>query len=357
MKRAVCALSCGFALGAILSFVGCAQGQAGDDDGVVSAPDSGADGTVSNGEGGVNPGDDAPVTTGDDATLGDDGSVTTGDDDGATTGDDGSTTGDDGATNEDAGEDSGGTIVDAGHDAGHDAGFDAGVDAGHDAGVDAGHDAGIDSGIDAGHDAGVDSGVDAGFDAGTDAGTITIATGGVCGGPNNCASGDLCAGGTQDDGGPGTFVCLQLCNADGGVPKCTGGAVASGSTSEPKNLPYCLISITNSTPPESVCTMPCNPVNLAGASGCPAGLSCLYEGTTTIPELTDCEPPGPLAEGAACTGATVDTSCGDGMTCVGSGSNFTCTYVCRVGHNFDCPGSELCHTFAGITGEMFGYCQ
>jgi hypothetical protein len=371
--KAVRALSFGVALGAIaLGTAGCAQGGAGDDDETVSSGDSGTDGTLGSVEGGgTNPGDDG-AATGDDgaATSGDDDSGLLGDDDSGSSGDDGSVTSDDGGPPDD---DSGGGIVDSGHDAGHDAGVDSGEDAGHDAGFDAG--------VDAGHDAGFDAGVDAGFDAGpcspTDqtgcpggeacslGGTgapvcVTpgpTAPGGSCGvsGTDNCAAGGLCAGDDPDGGGN---LCHQFCTTNS---DCSAAAVSSGSTSESKNHGYCVIDITNSTPDQMVCNVPCNPVTHAGASGCNNGQFCVYGGTTTVPEYTDCESVGPLLAGATCTGATLATSCDFGLTCVvtGGGTSGKCRYVCRAGTGTtDCQGTgDTCETFTGITSPMFGFCS
>ncbi len=347
MKFASSAWSYGFALGAMIWGVGCAQGGAGGDEGPGSFADSGFnDATVATEDGSA--GEDAPSLGEDSPTSGDDTGVVSDDggppsDDAPSTSDDGSTS--DGAPSDDAGHDAGTVDDDAGHDSGTTV-----VDAGHDAGTTV--DAGTDSGtiVDAGHDSGTT--VDAGHDSGPPA---TVATGGACDDGQTCATGDVCAGGSEADGGG--YLCYQTCT---GTSSCTAPAVPSGTTSEPKNGPYCVDTITG-PPVQKICSVPCNPVTNAGASGCPDGLACGYAASTTSSpaEYTDCEPAGSVLAGGTCTEATLATSCDFGLVCIVSGtsSSGTCRYVCRAGVNADCPTGDTCKTFTGITSPMFGYCN
>jgi hypothetical protein len=349
VKRSTRVLSCGFALGAMIWSVGCANGAVGtNEQGPLPGDGGGTDATIGTDDGSPNPGEDAP-STGDDATSGTDTGPAQGDDggqseDSPSTSDDGSATdaeGTDASETGDAGHDSGTTTEDAGHDSG------TTTDAGHDSGTTA----------DAGHDSGttVDAGTDSGttiVDSGTDSAPITVATGGACDTGQTCATGDECAGGQEPDGGG--FLCFQQCTTNS---NCTEPPVNSGGTSEPKNGPYCVDVVGTGTTP-NICSVPCNPVTNAGATGCPDGLACAYEGSTTIPEYTDCVAAGGVASGGTCKDTTLANSCGAGLVCVvtGTSTSGTCRVVCRAGNNADCP-SGTCGTFSGITSPMFGFCN
>jgi len=258
----------------------------------------------------------------------------------------------------DAGD--GGSSGDAGTDA---AASDA---AAMDAGVDAGADSGMDGATDAGGDA---SSTDAASDGGSDAGaacdpvaqtgcppsdkctvspptcvpTGTVTTGGACGPVDDCVAGDLCTSdGTSEE-------CREFCNTDS---DCKQPAVASGSTPEPGNVGHCLITIPGTS--YELCSIACNPVTAAGASGCAAGLGCIYSGATGVPELTDCETLGTGAEGAACT-STAD--CAAGLACLNNGTTSYCRTVCRSGTNADCTvAGDVCWPPGGVTNPMFGFC-
>jgi hypothetical protein len=172
----------------------------------------------------------------------------------------------------------------------------------------------------------------------------TVGDGMLCAstGFDDCAAPDICVG---DGFG---HVCRQVCGVDA---DCSQRAVAAGATSEPGNVPRCLITLVSST--FSVCTVACNPVSKAGASGCPQGYACGYFHTAAVPELTDCEPPGTLGEGGDCT----TTGCAGGLVCVSTATTNRCRQLCRTATNADCDvAGDTCVAPSGITSPMFGFC-
>jgi hypothetical protein len=172
----------------------------------------------------------------------------------------------------------------------------------------------------------------------------TVGDGMLCAstGFDDCAAPDICVG-----DGVG-HVCRQVCGVDA---DCGQRAVAAGTTSEPGNLPRCLITLVSST--FSVCTDACNPVPKAGASGCPQGYACGYFHTATVPELTDCEPPGTVTEGGDCTTA----GCAGGLVCVSTATTNRCRQLCRTATNADCDVvGDTCIAPSGIPSPMFGFC-
>src|SRR5579862_3982649 len=120
-------------------------------------------------------------------------------------------------------------------------------------------------------------------------GNKTTGQGCGTGGTDDCVAGDLCS----SDSASGTFICRAFCAAD---TDCKQAAVPVGGTSEPGNVAHCLVTFMNTT--AKACTVACNPVTKAGATLCPTGLACIYGGTATIPELTDCATPGAGTDGA-----------------------------------------------------------
>jgi hypothetical protein len=172
----------------------------------------------------------------------------------------------------------------------------------------------------------------------------TVGDGTLCGstGFDDCAAPDICVG-----DGVG-HVCRQVCGVDA---DCAERAVAAGATPEPGNVPRCLITLVSST--FSVCTLACNPVSKAGASGCPQGYTCGYFHTAAAPELTDCEPPGTVAEGGDCT----TSGCAGGLVCVSTATTSRCRQLCRTATNADCDvAGDTCVAPSGITSPMFGFC-
>src|SRR5262249_21669019 len=143
----------------------------------------------------------------------------------------------------------------------------------------------------------------------------TIGLGMFCAlsGFDDCAAPDICV--TDGVG----HVCRQVCAVDG---DCTQPPASAGPTAEPRNVGRCLLTLTSST--FLTCTIACNPVTKAGASGCPTGYACGYFSTSSVPELTDCEPTGSLAEGGDCTSA----NCGAGLVCVSTATTNRCRQVC-----------------------------
>ena len=172
----------------------------------------------------------------------------------------------------------------------------------------------------------------------------TIGRGMTCAlsGFDDCAAPDICVG-----DGVG-HVCRQVCGVSA---DCTQPAFSAGPTAEPGNVAFCLIALTSST--FSTCTLACNPVPKAGASGCPTGYACGYFHTSAVPELTDCEPMGSVAEGGDCT----STACGAGLVCVSTSTTNRCRQVCRAGTTADCDvAGDTCVAPSGITSPMFGFC-
>ena len=146
-----------------------------------------------------------------------------------------------------------------------------------------------------------------------------------------------------------TRFCREFCASD---TDCKQAAVPSGSTAEPGNVAHCVIDITSTT--WKVCSVACNPVTTAGASGCAAGMGCTYGGTTGVPEFTDCETVGTAVEGATCT---YTTDCAAGLVCVNNGTTSHCRDVCRNATPTDCTVSgDVCYAPSGVTSPMFGFC-
>jgi hypothetical protein len=173
-------------------------------------------------------------------------------------------------------------------------------------------------------------------------------TGATCGAmqTDDCVAGDLCSADAQN----APTLCQQFCSTD---TDCKQPAVASGSTAEPKNVGHCLIGLQGSS--YQLCTVACNPVPAAGASGCPTGLNCEVAATSSIPELTACRSPGMVAEGATCSSAA---PCAAGLVCVGaSAAALHCRAVCRAGMNADCTiAGDTCAVSSSIANPMFGAC-
>jgi hypothetical protein len=123
------------------------------------------------------------------------------------------------------------------------------------------------------------------------------------------------------------------------------------------NVGHCLLGLTGTS--ATVCTIPCNPVTAAGASGCPTGTGCTGGGTQTIPEFTTCATVGTGTDGTTCTG---DSSCASGYVCLQTtnadgGTAATCRQICRSGTNTDCSTSGYtCAAPSGVTNPMFGFC-
>jgi hypothetical protein len=165
-------------------------------------------------------------------------------------------------------------------------------------------------------------------------------------GADDCIAGDLC---TADAPSPAPAICRGFCSTDA---NCSMTPVPSGATPEPANISHCTITITGTG--DKVCTVPCNPVNAAGASGCVAGQGCVYGGATGVPELTDCETAGTGTDNFNCTRPS---DCANGFACVGAPGMTRCRQVCRAGNDNDCANIfDICYAPAGVTSPMFGFC-
>jgi hypothetical protein len=144
-------------------------------------------------------------------------------------------------------------------------------------------------------------------------------------------------------------ICRQMCDVQFDE-YCT---LPPGPGSS-KNAPHCQqIELGTSI---GLCTLPCNPVTAAGASGCPAGSRCFYQ-PRVLAEITDCNTiDGTLTDGAACT-RVVDCAPGFGCMQVGATSSYACREVCRYPMSSDChtPG-YLCTRMPFYAAPLFGFC-
>ena len=99
--------------------------------------------------------------------------------------------------------------------------------------------------------------------------------------------------------------------------------------------------------PVHLCSLPCNPIPIAGPSGCPAELSCLYITVPSVGTLTDCVTLGTGEDGASCPTGPLD--CAAGFTC--NSANHRCRKLCRPDFVTDCDGQ--CIT---ADGARYGLC-
>ena len=156
-----------------------------------------------------------------------------------------------------------------------------------------------------------------------------------------CAKGDSCLGPVP--------TCRRSCENE---TDCLGTAIPVGDGAEPRNIARCSSKefYGNGAP---TCTVPCNPVPLAGASGCASGLGCNYLGYETT-DYTDCQPPGEAEEGEPCT---PQLNCRMGPSCVGLTDLSVCRVVCRPEVPEDCSNGDVCITHATpVSNPMFGFC-
>lgn len=175
----------------------------------------------------------------------------------------------------------------------------------------------------------------------------TVATGQLC--SYNATMGDDCVGGdTCVLVTPTLTTCHEFCATDS---DCKQPAVASGSTAEPTNVGHCILQLSGTN--DSICTVACNPVTAAGASGCAASLSCFVGVNASLIELTDCEGAGTGTDGTVCTSSA---DCATGFTCVNNGTASYCRQVCRSGMQSDCGiATDTCYAL-NASNAMFGVC-
>jgi hypothetical protein len=187
---------------------------------------------------------------------------------------------------------------------------------------------------------------------GSDGGNVCVAQGTVTLGEScsfsatsvdDCVGGEVCVAETAS-----VATCHEFCTSDS---DCTQPAVASGGTAEPSNVGHCLLQLGQSA--VSVCTVACNPVTAAGASGCAPGTACAVGITSAMIEVTDCEAAGMGAEGATCT---FSRDCAPGLACIDNGATSHCRQVCRTGVTSDCSiTTDVCFIL-GASNLMFGAC-
>ncbi len=157
---------------------------------------------------------------------------------------------------------------------------------------------------------------------------------------DTCAAGEVCIETTDSR----AFVCHQICRVDA---DCTGPTLSGAPA------PACDLSLTDST--VATCTPSCNPVGaVTGGAGCGAGLTCALQAVLLVPQtaalIVDCASPGSAGLGASC----VDTDdCVPGAVCSGA----TCQQVCHIGGHGECPSTQSCVGFAGLSEPSpFGTC-
>lgn len=180
-------------------------------------------------------------------------------------------------------------------------------------------------------------------------------SGQLCGaaGADDCIKGNLCV---SESATSMVAQCRPFCAKDTDCKQTAQGGVAS-------NLPHCLIPISGTMPAVTVCTVACQPVTAAGASGCATGLSCQVFGSATPPiaQFSDCALPGPGGDGADCTTA----GCQAGFACVsetptgGGAAQNHCRKLCRAGTSGDCTGlgGYGCATPTGTGPFPWGFCE
>src|SRR5262249_674078 len=128
-------------------------------------------------------------------------------------------------------------------------------------------------------------------------------------------------------------------------------AASVGATAEPSNIGHCVFNSGVGGP--AICSLPCNPVAMAGASGCPSDAACIYSATGTIPEFTFCGPAASVGHGQDCAAQ----QCQIGLSCLAVNTQFHCRPVCRKNTDGDCPSGYTCKPgAAGTSSVLFGYC-
>jgi hypothetical protein len=139
-------------------------------------------------------------------------------------------------------------------------------------------------------------------------------------------------------------MCSSFCSDSSSCPK---GALAIGSTLEPKNVSQCVPSTIGS----NYCSIPCNPVSAAGPAGCPTGFGCMYDLAPGNVEYTVC-----VWRGASVTTCMNINDCAQGYSCLDN----KCLQLCRGGVDVDCDSPSFqCVSLASILNipqPMFGVC-
>jgi hypothetical protein len=167
-----------------------------------------------------------------------------------------------------------------------------------------------------------------------------------------CTSNSDCSPGSQCFAlqaiGCAVKTCLRFCDQSDAACAETGA--------------FCNVPIQcGNTPAFWACSRPCDPTG-SGTVGCAANLACfVYDD-----ETTDCACPGLAGSGEACTqnqgcsGATGCSGCRAGLSCVVPAASTTGAGVCRPICKLSapaCPSGTSCHTFAGSTRQVYGFCE
>jgi hypothetical protein len=165
----------------------------------------------------------------------------------------------------------------------------------------------------------------------------TVALGQACNAAaDDCIHGTLCI---ADPTTPSLAICRQLCRTDA---DCTQAAPAG----ELGNVAHCLITLSSA----KLCTVACNPVLAAGASGCASGLACTLTTSPMVATYTDCYLSDSSANMPGSSCSIPQNGCAPGAYCAnaaqGSG---TCRQACRSGVPSDCS-MYSCAALAGSTG-------
>ncbi len=157
----------------------------------------------------------------------------------------------------------------------------------------------------------------------------------LMGTPGTKKVGELCDATRASDCAPGLRCRAESC----GVARCY--KFCDSSADCPTAGATCSINA------GTLCSLPDPGCDAVGDTGCPSGLSCYSNGSST-----ECACPGSAAAGADCLGAE---DCIPGYACVGSSNpatqktSYTCKKLCNT--QVDCGLSGLCSTYG-----TFSYC-
>jgi hypothetical protein len=182
----------------------------------------------------------------------------------------------------------------------------------------------------------------------------TKVTGSICSASSDdCVHSNVCL----PENMAGTLLqCRQACNTDADCKQGAAGGVAN-------NTPHCIVTYTGTS--QSFCTVDCQPVTAAGASGCATGLACqvfgfqmpgVDMGMNLLP-ATDCSGPGAGGDGANCA-TNGDGDCQAGYACVNVGTASHCRQNCRKMTPGDCTAGAgySCNVPTNVLNSPWGFC-
>jgi hypothetical protein len=149
---------------------------------------------------------------------------------------------------------------------------------------------------------------------------------------DNCKPGLVCFPSVQCGSS-----CVKFCRVDADCP-------GSGcSRMFPNGTKYCDVPVVT-----------CNPVTIAGPTGCMGNAQGCYL-STTVADETRCDCPGAALEGADCT---FSRDCFPGLVCADptGQSHFTCQRACKLtGTPNGCANNVTCNPIKG--SKTFGFCS